>query len=144
MGLGSKIFVRVSVLFFGLTLVFAGISFFGSNDFKQSVAEVFGLTDLKTYSWCPDHVVDFQWMDTNISQRWKNASWPSIHNRFCKLTMEPIRDVDLTKLTFKPLLKVQSAEAKTAELQWNAESSIFQINGLPFYSASLVREILDK
>lgn len=139
----QKIFIKVSILFLALAMVYGGISFFSSSEFKQNLSDIFG-GGLKTYSWCPDHTVDFEWLDQGISQRWKNASWPAIHKRFCKITMEPIKDVDLAKVTFKPLLKVQSAEAKTAQLEWNAELSLFQANGLPFYSTSLAREILDK
>lgn len=139
----QKIFIKVSILFLALAMVYGGMNFFGSAEFKQNLADIFG-NGLKTYSWCPDHALDFQWMDSSISQRWKNASWPSIHKRFCTVTMEPIKNVDLTKISFKPLLKVQSAEAKTAQLEWNAELSLFQANGMPFYSTSLTREILDK
>lgn len=139
----QKIFIKVSILFVALAMVYGGTQFFGSNEFKKNLTDIFSGGG-NTYAWCPDHAVDFQWLDQSISQRWKNASWPSIHKRFCKITMEPIKNVDLTQVVFKPLLKVHSAEAKTAQLEWNAELSLFQANGLPFYSTSLVREILDK
>lgn len=139
----QKIFIKVSILFIGLAMVYGAMNFFGSNEFKQNLADIFS-GGFKTYAWCPDHALDFQWMDQAISQKWKNASWPSIQKRFCKVTMEPIKNVDLSKVSFKPLLKVQSAEAKTAQLEWNAELNLFQANGMPFYSTSLAREILDK
>lgn len=139
----QKIFVKVSILFVALAMVYGAINYFSSGEFKQSVADLFS-GGAKTYAWCPDHAVDFQWLDESISQKWKNASWPSIHKRFCKITMEPIKSLDLSQITFKPLLKVQSAEAKIAQLEWNAKLGVFQANRLPFYSTSLVREILDK
>ena len=139
----QKVFIKVSILFVGLALVYAGIHFFSSKEFKQSLVDLFA-NGQKTYAWCPDHAVDFEWLDSKISQKWKNASWPSIQKRFCRLTLEPIQNVDLTKLEFQPLLKVRSAEAKTAQLDWNSASSVFQVNGLPFYSPSLAREILDR
>lgn len=139
----QKIFIKVSILFLALFMVYVAMNFFGSDEFKKNISDIFG-GGLKTYSWCPDHALDFQWMDSSISQKWKNASWPSIHRRFCTVTMEPIKNVDLTKISFKPLLKVQSAEAKMAQLEWNPDLSLFQANGMPFYSTSLLREILDK
>lgn len=139
----QKIFIKVSILFVALAMVYGAMNFFGSAEFKQNVADLFS-GGAKTYTWCPDHAVDFQWLDEGISQNWKNASWPKIQKRFCKITMEPIKNIDLTKVSFKPLLKVQSAEAKVAQLEWNAELGVFQANGMPFYSTSLVREILDK
>lgn len=141
--MGQKIFVKISILFVALAMVYGATHFFSSAEFKQNLADIFG-SGLKTYTWCPDHAIDFQWMDGDISPRWKAASGPSIQKRFCKLTMEPIKDVDLTQVTFKPLLKVQSAEAKIAQLEWNAELNLFQANGLPFYSTNLTRELLDK
>jgi hypothetical protein len=139
----QKVFIKVSILVFALCLVWGATSFFASNDFKKSVADLFA-TDVKTYSWCPDHSIDFEWLDQAVSEKWKKASSGDIQSRFCKLTLETIQGVDLAKLSFKPLLKVQSAEAKTALLEWNPQSSVFQVNGLPFYSTSLSREILDR
>ncbi len=138
-----KVFIKVSILFVALALVYAGVRLFSSDEFKQSLTDMFA-TGAKTYSWCPEHAVDFQWLDTKISQRWKNASWPTIQKRFCRLTLEPIQNLDITKVEFLPLLKVTSAEAKNAQLEWNSSLNVFRVNGLPFYSPSLVREVVDK
>lgn len=140
----QKIFIKVLLLFISLGLVYAAMSFFASSDFKQSVSDLFGGSSLKTYGWCPDHSIDFEWLDASVSPKWKSASADDIRQRFCRVTLKPLLNVDLSKISFKPLLKVQSAEAKTAQLEWSPGTSVFQANGMPFYSTSLGREILDK
>ena len=139
----QKIFIKVSLLFISLAMVYAAMSFFASGEFKKSVSELFG-SNLKTYSWCPDHSIDFQWVDQTVIEKWKKASAAEIRERFCVVTLEPLKNTELSQADFKPLLKVQSAEAKSALLEWNRGSSVFQVNGMPFYSPSLSREILDR
>ncbi len=141
--MGSKIFIKISILFVALAMVYGATRFFTSTEFKSTLTELFG-NGLKTYAWCPDHAVDFEWLDSQISVKWKAADWTSIQKRFCRLTMEPIQNIDLTQVKFVPLLKVQSAHAKVAHLEWNAGLNVFRANGLPFYSTSLAREILDR
>ena len=135
----QKIILKVLILFFALLLVVAGAQTFSSNDFKKSLADLFS-TESKAYAWCPDHAIDFVWLDEAVSSKWKQAPSQQIEKRFCRLTLEPIHDLDLKKLSFKPLLKVQSAEAKTALLEWSPQANVFQVNGLPFFSTSLSRE----
>lgn len=116
------------------------MSFFNSIDFAKSINNFFGF-DVKTYTWCPPNTVDFQWLDESIVPKWKNATSAQISSGFCKVAMEPIKNIDLQKIEFKALLKAQSATAQTALLEWNAELHIFRAAGLPFYSWSLSREL---
>jgi hypothetical protein len=139
----KNILLKVLSLIFSLLMVVFGIRFFSSSDFKKDLNALFASTH-KTYIWCPDHAIDFTWLEPQISEKWKQASSSEIQKRFCELTLEPLQNIDLSKISFKPLLIVQSVEAKTAQLDWSSESSVFQVNGLPFYSPSLGREILDK
>ena len=141
--MGSKLMIKISILFFALMLVVVGMNLFSSKDFKHSLENILGKSP-QAYSWCPENSVDFAWLDSNLSDKWKTAAWPAIQKRFCHLTLEPIQNVDLATVEFVPLLKVQSAEAKSAQLEWNAGLNVFRVNGLPFYSPSLVREILDR
>ncbi|MBC7420956.1 MAG: hypothetical protein H7328_09525 [Bdellovibrio sp.] len=139
----NRTFLKVGILGIALFMVIGGIGFFNSMDFKKSINDFFGF-DVKVYTWCPNHTVDFQWKNEAIPEKWKKASPSEIQAKFCQVSMEPIRNVDLAKLTFKPLLKAQSATAQTALLEWNSEAHVFRAQGLPFYSSSLSRELVDK
>lgn len=139
----QKVFIKVGILIFALALVVGAMSFFSSNEFKKSISDFFGF-DIKTYAWCPEHTVDFEWQDPTVSAKWKAASAADIQSRFCKVSLSPIQNIDLKKITFKPLLVARSAEAKTVLLEWSPESNVFQVQGLPFYSTSLSRELLDR
>lgn len=139
----QKVFIKVGILIFALALVVGAMSFFSSNEFKKSVSDFFGV-DIKAYVWCPEHTVDFEWIDPMVSAKWRAASVGDIQSRFCKVNLTPIHGIDLKKITFKPLLVAKSAEAKTALLEWSPESNLFQVQGLPFYSTSLSRELLDR
>lgn len=139
----QKLFIKVGLLLIALFMVVGAMVFFSSLDFKKSVTQFFGF-DVKSYTWCPEHTVDFQWLDENVPEKWKQAKPTDVQTRFCRVGMEPIRNVDLQKIRFKPLLKAQSATMQTALLEWDPESGVFQAQGLPFYSSSLSRELLDK
>ena len=105
-------------------------------------------TNLQTMKWCPEHTVDFQWVEKGLSAQsnsnWAQASSKSIEKTFCAPVMEPITDIDLAQVEFKPLLLAQSAEAKTALLEWAPQSHLFRVQGMPFKSARLSRELLDE
>lgn len=138
-----KIFIKVSILFCTLAIIYSANRYFSSNDFKKNLSDLF-TTPTNTYTWCPEHTVDFIWLDERITNKWKNSSPAEINKRFCKLTLETIHNINLETLKFTPLLKAQSAEAKESHLEWSPESKVFKANGLPFYSESLIRELLDR
>ncbi len=139
----KRTFLKAGILLIALFLVIAGMGFFNSLDFTKSINHFFGF-DVKVYTWCPANTVDFEWLDESIPEKWKKATPAQIEAAFCKVAMEPIRNVDLQKTSLKPLLKAQSATAQTALLEWNMAARVFQAAGLPFYSTSLSRELVDK
>ncbi len=125
---------------------------FSSSSFKDGVNQLFASDTSQTMRWCPDHVVDFQWQDTNLAPaaqaKWSQAKPEQIKKAFCSITMDSGKtnasdQLNLSQLQFKPLLLAQSAEAKTALLEWNPESKAFRVQGMLFKSASLSRELLD-
>ncbi len=139
----TKTFIKAGILVVALSMVIYAMGFFSTLKFEKSLTEFFGF-DVKPYTWCPEHTVDFQWQDQGISEKWKTAAPAAIQAKFCRVALEPIRDVDIQKIVFKPLLKAQSATAQTALLEWNPQTSLFRAQGLPFYSSSLSRELLDR
>ena len=139
----NKSFLKAGILLIALAMVIGGMGFFNSLDFKKSINNFFGF-DVKTYTWCPEHTVDMLWLDDSVPETWKKAGSSEIQSKFCSVAMQPIQNVDLQKMIFQPLLKAQSATAKTALLEWNSKERVFKANGLPFYSTSLSRELVDK
>ena len=142
-----KLILKVSLLVFCLVFVIAAMKLTSSSTFKQEIAQIFS-TNLKTMKWCPEHTVDFQWLEKNLNAQansnWSNASSDSIRKTFCSPVMEPVSDVDMARVEFKPLLLAQSAEAKTALLEWAPQSHLYRVQGMPFKSARLSRELLDE
>ena len=143
----SKLIIKVVLLAFSLGMVILAMQLFASNSFKDGVNQMFSTDTGKTMRWCPNHVVDFQWQDPNLAPaaqtKWSHAKPEQVRKAFCSVTMDTPDGTDLTQLQFKPLLMAQSAEAKTATLEWNPESRAFRVQGMPFKSASLSRELLD-
>lgn len=142
-----KLFLKVSLLAFCLVIVIAAMNLTSSAGFKQDISQIFS-SNLQTMKWCPEHTIDFQWLEKNLnaqaSSNWSNASSKLIEKTFCSLVMEPVVDVDLAQVVFKPLLLAQSAEAKTALLEWSPQSHLFRVQGMPFKSTRLSRELLDE
>lgn len=143
----SKLIVKVVLLVFSLGMVILAMQLFASSSFKDGVNQMFSADTGKTMRWCPDHVVDFQWQDPNLPQvtqaKWAQAKPEQVRKAFCSVTMDTPDTTDLSQLRFKPLLMAQSAEAKTATLEWSPESKVFRVQGMPFKSTSLSRELLD-
>lgn len=142
-----KLILKVSLLVFCLVIVIAAMKMTSSTSFKQDISQIFA-TNLQTMKWCPDHTVDFQWLEKNLnaqaSSSWSQASSKDIEKTFCAPVMEPVNGVDLAQVEFKPLLLAQSAEAKKAVLEWAPQSHLFRVQGMPFKSARLSRELLDE
>lgn len=142
-----KLILKVSLLAFCLVFVIAAMKLTSSSGFKQEITQMFS-TNLQTMKWCPEHTVDFQWLEKNLNAQsnsnWTQASSKTIEKTFCAPVMEPITGVDPAKAQFKPLLLAQSAEAKTAVLEWAPKEHLFRVQGMPFKSARLSRELVDE
>ncbi len=145
--MNKKLVYRILFLAFFLVLVVVAMNFTASGGFKAGINDVFSV-ETKIMKWCPDHLVDFQWIETNINQnklfQWSQAKPAEIRKVFCAIEMEATGDVNLAKVVFKPLLLAQSAEAKSALLEWSLESKVFQVQGVPFKSTRLFRELVDE
>lgn len=145
--MNHKLIIKIVILTFCLAMVAAAMKLSTSTNFKEGIDQLFSMDSGTTMKWCPDHVVDFQWVDPAMPAafvaKWQSAKPEQIKSRFCAVTMEPLSGPDTAQLQFKPLLLAQSAEAKTALLEWNSELRVFRVQGMPFKSASLSRELLD-
>lgn len=139
----QKLLIKVGILIFALVIVMGAMNFFSSLEFKKSVGNFFGI-ETKTYHWCMKDVVLMTWLDEWVAPKWKGARQPQIIDSFCTVTMEPIRNLNLHDAHFKPLLRAQSAKDQMAILEWDPQLNLFKAEGLPFYSPSLGREILDR
>ena len=141
-----KFIFRLVFLVICLALVILAMRFSGSSSFKDGLNEIF-VTDVKTLKWCPDHVVDFKWLEKNLKskglEKWSNASPKQIEKTFCAVAMEPVNPPSSPQIELHPLVEAQSAEAKTALLEWNPESKLYRVQGMLFKSSSLSRELLD-
>lgn len=141
-----KFIFRLIFLVFCLALVIAAMQLSSSSGFKDGLNQIFA-TDVKTLKWCPNHVVDFNWLEKNMKlkglEKWMAASPKQIEKTFCSLAMEPVNLPNLPQLELRPLVEAQSAEAKTALLEWNPESKLYRVQGMLFKSSSLSRELLD-
>ncbi len=135
------------LLIFSLAAVILAMKLTSSGGFQQGLEQIFSTDTSKTMRWCPEHVVDFKWEATYLPEqsktKWLGATPEQIKDVFCVITMDASDGLDMSQLQFKPLLLAQSAEAKTALLEWNSESNVFRVQGMPFKSASLSRELLD-
>ncbi len=142
-----KLIIKIVLLIFSLAAVFLAMKLTSSSGFKQGVNQIFITDTAKTMNWCPQHVVDFKWLATDLPKaaqvKWLGATPEQIKDIFCVVTMDASEGLDMSQIQFKPLLLGQSAEAKTALLEWSSESKIFRVQGMPFKSASLSRELLD-
>ena len=143
-----KLIIKIVLLIFSLVAVILAMKLTSSGGFKQGMNQIFTAADTeKTMHWCPEHVVDFKWLATDLPKaaqvKWLGATPEQIKDIFCLVTMDASEGFDMSQIQFKPLLLAQSAEAKTALLEWNPESNIFRVQGMPFKSASLSRELLD-
>ena len=143
-----KLIIKIMLLIFSLAAVILAMKLTSSGGFQQGLSQIFYSTDTsKTMRWCPEHVVDFKWEATDLPEqsktKWLGATPEQIKDIFCVITMDVSDGSDLSQLQFKPMLLAQSAEAKTALLEWNSESKVFRVQGMPFKSASLSRELLD-
>lgn len=145
--MNAKLIFKVSFLVFCLVLVFLAIKTSKSNTFQDGLNQIF-TTDVKIMKWCPDHVVDFNWLEKNFSKKfvdqWVLATPSKIESRFCRIPLESTEVANFDAIKFKPLLQAQSAEAKTAILEWSPESKLFRVQGITFKSTSLSRELLDE
>ncbi len=142
--MNKKIFLQVFMLAILLVMVLMAMGYTKSSNFKSLVKLVFGVNESKAYTWCPDHAIDFVWKDPRAKEKFKALDNWTLEKQFCSLEMEPLQGVDLAQIQFKPLLRVQSAEAKVGLLEFSREAKVFQVNGLPFSSTYLRREILDE
>ena len=141
-----KFIFRLLFLIFCLAVVILAMQFSSSSSFKDSLNQIFA-TDIKTLKWCPDHVVDFKWLEKNLKfkglEKWTMATPKQIEKTFCAVAMEPVNLPNLPQIELHPLVEAQSAEAKTALLEWNPESKLYRVQGMLFKSTSLSRELLD-
>lgn len=138
----QKVFIKVSILFILLVFVFGISNYISSSNFKNSISEFFSLnSNSKKITWCPDHLVDFEWLDSDINPTIKAATIEQIKSQFCSLTMDDRPVPTNLKPQFKKLLIVRSAEAKVATLEWSPNSQLFQVQDLPFYSTILWNEL---
>lgn len=132
-----KLLLRVGFLVICLVIALALMNFVSSGSFKKELNDIF-TSNVKTLKWCPDHTVDFEWLDSSAAfQIWKDAKPDEIMKNFCVLTVEsfekPNADVE-----FRPLLKANSTEDKVAILEWNSKMQIFRVQGIVFESVSLM------
>ncbi|OFZ28638.1 MAG: hypothetical protein A2622_05990 [Bdellovibrionales bacterium RIFCSPHIGHO2_01_FULL_40_29] len=145
--MNQKLLIKVLVLGFGLAMVITTMKFSNSSHFKEGINQLFAVDSGKNLRWCPDHVVEFQWMSpalpSSVTTRWSAAKARDVQNVFCEVAMEATDGLNLTQIQFTPLLLAQSAEGKTALLEWSPESKVFRVQGMPFKSARLSRELLD-
>ncbi|MFZ3229610.1 MAG: hypothetical protein WA160_05355 [Pseudobdellovibrio sp.] len=143
----KAIFYKLTFLVISLIIVVSASRLLSGEDFKNDLKQFFAFNG-KTISWCPDHFVDYKWVETQLpkefSKKWSTAKPNEINKEFCSITYEPLASADQQKVEFRPLLLVQSAEAKAALLEWSPESKLFRIQGLVFKSSGLSRELLDE
>ena len=149
--MNQKLIFKVIALVFFLGLVIMSMKFSNSGNFKEGLGQIFAVDGEKTMSWCPDHVVDFQWTTSDLPEKtkakWVSAKADAVKSQFCTIPTDPVdhqkMNTDVATIQFKPLLLAQSAEAKTALLEWNPESKLFRVQGMPFKSTSLYLELVD-
>lgn len=142
----QKLILKVSFLICCLILVVIIMNYSTSIRFKQGLSQFFSESG-QTMKWCPEHVIDFKWLEESLTlqakEKWSHATPKQIQEVFCSVLIEPIENRDLTKIQFKPLLLALSAEAKSALLEWSPESKMYRVQGMPFKSTRLTRELLD-
>jgi hypothetical protein len=135
----TKLILKVGFLVICLAIALSLMNFFSSDSFKKELNDIFA-ANVKVMKWCPDHTVDFQWMETDLSNpeivKWKLKSSDEIKKNFCAISMDAA-EIKSTNQEFKPLLMAQSAEAKTVLLEWNREMKLFRVQGIVFSSQHL-------
>jgi chaperone required for assembly of F1-ATPase len=129
-----------------LAIALSLMNFFSSESFNKDLNDIFA-ANVKTMKWCPDHTVDFQWMESDASfseiEKWKTKSADEIKNNFCAISMDASEVKSPTK-EFKPLLMAQSAEAKTVLLEWNPLEKLFRVQGIIFASQHMADKLNQK
>ncbi len=140
--MNRKLIFKIVFLLLCLGIVISAMRCSSSLEFKEQIQQIFS-SPIQRMKWCPDHVVDFQWQDTNevINTKFAKMNSAELKNIFCVMPMEPTSDSD-KNISFKPLLKVQSAEAKTAYLEWNPEAKVFRVQGIVFRSSAISQHLL--
>lgn len=139
----TKLFLKVSLLVFGLIFVIIFRNSITSGTIGTSLQDIFNFSTPKL-NWCAEHVVDVVWISPDVPKKLKSLSPPTLREDYCQLTTEAIHDLQLDKVSWKPLAESYGAAGQKTLLEWNPESGIFQSGGLPFKSSGLLRELVDK
>lgn len=130
-------------LVLGLVVVLWFRQQMGSQSVTQTLGAMFGSVPAKnTLDWCADHVVDFTWTDTSIPKELREQDMSSLRDRYCRLPVEEIHNVDIDQVQWSPLADSSGAAGRRTTLLWNRDLKLFKSGGMPFKSSKLASELV--
>lgn len=131
------------ILVLGLVLVLWFRQQMGSQSVTQTLGAMFGSAPAQnTLDWCADHVVDFTWADTTIPKELREQEMSSLRDRYCRLAVEEIHNVDIDQVQWSPLADSSGAAGRRTTLLWNRDLKLFKSGGMPFKSSKLASELV--
>ena len=141
--MNKNLVLKLMFLIFGLVMVLWFRQQMGSQTVTQTLSAMFGSTpDKNSFNWCADHVVDLTWMDKQIPSELQAIEMSDLRDRYCRLPIEPINNLDIDKVEWRPLADSSGAAGQRTSLLWNPELKVFKSGGMPFKSSKFALELV--
>lgn len=141
--MNKSLVLKLMFLILGLVVVLWFRQQMGSQSVTQTLSAMFGTApDKNSYDWCADHVVDFTWTDSTIPKDILEQDMSTLRDRYCRLSVEAINNVDIDKVEWKPLADSSGAAGRRTTLLWNRDLKLFKSGGMPFKSSKLASELV--
>ncbi len=136
-----KLFVKVSVLIFGLAMVIYASKYFSSQPFQNSLDEVFQASS--QFQWCTTTNSKFKWLNADIAKKTKSIAKDMVANKYCFVQMESIQGVDIKQAKWEKLAEGLDSGGQVVYLEWDKALKIFRAAELPFKSSVLYKDLTD-
>lgn len=142
--MNTRLIMKLATLVLGLVFVVMIYSYTSSGSLTRSLNALFGVSNANSINWCADHVVDVKWLATEVPEPLKQKSLSELRRQYCELSTEEIVDLDVDLVEWSPLAESSGAAGHTTVLEWNTQHEVYRTGGMPFKSAKLTQELLQK
>lgn len=136
--------MKIVTLVIGLVLVVMVYNYTSSGSLTRSLNDLFGVSNANSMNWCADHVVDVAWVAPEVPEALKQKPLSDLRRQYCELSTEEIVDLDVDQVQWSPLAESSGAAGQKTVLEWNPQYEVYRAGGMPFKSAKLSQELIQK